>query len=54
MNHSDEDLQRVVDDIKGLGVEKVGSDTLLWRQGHWQDERSLWRRLRHDGSWAGG
>jgi len=25
LNHSDEDLQRVVDDLKGLGVEKVGA-----------------------------
>jgi 7,8-dihydropterin-6-yl-methyl-4-(beta-D-ribofuranosyl)aminobenzene 5'-phosphate synthase len=25
LNHSDEDLQRVVDDIKGLGVQKVGA-----------------------------
>ncbi len=24
LNHSDEDLQRVVDDLKGLGVQKVG------------------------------
>ncbi|MCY2986405.1 MAG: hypothetical protein NTY19_00815 [Planctomycetota bacterium] len=25
LNHSDEDLQRVVDDLKGLGVQKVGA-----------------------------
>jgi 7,8-dihydropterin-6-yl-methyl-4-(beta-D-ribofuranosyl)aminobenzene 5'-phosphate synthase len=25
LNHSDEDLQRVVDDLKALGVQKVGA-----------------------------